>query len=282
MNPSYSGKVRDIYDLGDSLILCSSDRISAFDVVFEEKIPDKGKILNKISNLWFQYFSEIPNHILETKIENFPKEFQTPEFAERSVLVKKCKRIDIECVVRGYLAGSSYKEYKTTGRIAEKTFPAGLKESSPFSEPIFTPAIKNEVGHDENISEEKMLQIVGKEVFDYLKQTSLYIYEKAQKKLKEVGIILCDTKFEFGWHEDKILLIDELLTPDSSRYWEEESCKEGTTPPSMDKQILRNYLETLNWNKTPPPPKLPQEIIEKIIDKYKELERKLELCLLGK
>lgn len=282
MNPTYSGKVRDIYDLGDSLLLCSTDRISAFDVVFEEKIPNKGKILNKISNLWFHYFSEIPNHILETDFKKFPKEFQSPEFEDRSVLVKKCKRIDIECVVRGYLSGSSYKEYKASGKIAGVIYPSGLLESAPFSEPIFTPAIKNETGHDENITEETMLQIVGKEVFDYLKSTSIYIYQKAKAKLEQVGIILCDTKFEFGWYGDQILLIDELLTPDSSRYWEKETYKVGTTPPSMDKQILRNYLESLDWDKTPPPPKLPSEIIQKIIDKYQELERKLELCLLEK
>ena len=282
MNPSYSGKVRDIYDLGNSLILCASDRISAFDVVFNEKIPNKGKILNKISNFWFQYFSEIPSHILETDSAKFPKDFQSPKFEGRSVLVKKCKRIDIECVVRGYLAGSSFKEYQATGKIAGKTYPHGLEESTPFEEPIFTPAIKNETGHDENISEERMLQIAGKEVFDYLKSTSIYIYKKAKLKLEQVGIILCDTKFEFGWYEDQILLIDELLTPDSSRYWEKESYQVGTTPVSMDKQILRNYLESISWNKTPPPPKLPNEIIQKLIDKYKELERKLELCLLEK
>lgn len=282
MKPNYSGKVRDVYDLGESLILCSTDRISAFDVVFEEIIPGKGKILNRISNLWFRYFSEIPNHILETDFKKFPKEFQSPEFEGRSVLVKKCKRIDIECVVRGYLAGSSYKEYKTTGKIAGHVYPSGLLESSPFSEPIFTPAIKNEIGHDENITEETMLKLVGREVFDYLKSTSIYIYQKAKNKLEQVGILLCDTKFEFGWYEDKILLIDELLTPDSSRYWDKETYKVGTNPPSMDKQILRNYLESLDWDKTPPPPKLPSEIIQKIIEKYQELERKLELCLLEK
>ncbi len=282
MKPSYIGKVRDVYDLGDKLILCSTDRISAFDVVFPEVIPEKGKILNQISNLWFNYFQAIPNHILETNLEKFPQEYHLEEFRDRAVLVKKCKRIDFECVVRGYLSGSAYKEYKATGQIAGVTYPNGLEESSSLVEPIFTPAIKNDIGHDVNVSEDFMKDKVGVEIFQKLKATSLYLYQEAKKKLESIDILLCDTKFEFGVYNGEILLIDELLTPDSSRYWEKNSYRVGTTPASYDKQILRNYLESIGWNKTPPTPPLPNWLIQKLIDKYKELQRNLEKCLLEK
>jgi len=282
MKPTYIGKVRDVYDLGDKLILCSTDRISAFDVVFPETIPEKGKILNQISNLWFKYFQAVPNHILETNLEKFPQEYQLEEFRDRAVLVKKCKRIDFECVVRGYLSGSAYKEYKATGQIAGVTYPSRLEESSSLVEPIFTPAIKNDMGHDVNVSEDFMKDKVGIEVFQKLKDTSLYLYLEAKKKLESIGILLCDTKFEFGIYNGEILLIDELLTPDSSRYWDKNSYKIGSTPASYDKQILRNYLESISWNKTPPTPPLPNWLIQKLIDKNKELQRNLEKCLLEK
>lgn len=282
MTPSYKGKVRDVYDLGDKLLLCSSDRVSAFDVVFSELIHQKGIILNTISNLWFQYFKEIPNHIVETESSRFPEPFQKKEFAHRSVLVHKCQRIDYECVVRGYISGSAYKEYKRYGTIAGKSYPAGMKESEKLPEPIFTPAVKNDTGHDENISEEEMEKRVGRELFQQLKSTSIQIYSEASKRLENNGLILCDTKFEFGFLNGKLVLIDELLTPDSSRYWSKETYSVGISPPSLDKQILRNYLETLDWDKNPPAPKLPEQIIEKMVEKYKELENKIKSCILEK
>lgn len=279
MKPFYKGKVRDVYDLGESFLLCSSDRVSAFDCVFPEPIPDKGKVLNGISNLWFRYFKDIPNHIQETDWNRFPSEFRTEEFKDRSVIVKKCRRIDFECVVRGYLTGSGYKEYREKGTLADLPLPLGIEESEKLPEPVFTPAVKNDTGHDENISEKKMESMIGKEIFSYLKSTSVRIYQTAAEKMLSAGIILCDTKFEFGFDGEKILLIDELLTPDSSRYWPADTYKKGSSPPSYDKQILRNYLESTGWNKEPPPPPLPKEIIQTLHLKYKELQRKLELCL---
>lgn len=279
MQITYKGKVRDVYDLGDKLFISSSDRISAFDVVFDELISGKGVILNSISNLWFNYFKEIPNHILETEIANFPKEFQKEEFRDRSILVKKCKRVDFECVVRGYISGSAFKEYKEHGTIAKKKISEQYKESEKLPEPIFTPAVKNDTGHDENISEDELKSRVGSELFLKLKNYSLEIYTKAHDKLINQGLVICDTKFEFGFDNDKLILIDELLTPDSSRYWDLDSYKTGISPPSLDKQILRNYLETLTWDKNPPAPKLPSDIIEKVLHKYKELQERIKKCL---
>ncbi len=279
MQITYKGKVRDVYDLGDKLFITSSDRISAFDVVFDELVTGKGILLNSISNLWFNYFKEIPNHILETVLSNFPKEFQKEEFRDRSILVKKCKRVDYECVVRGYISGSAFKEYKEHGTIAKKKISEAYKESEKLPEPIFTPAVKNDTGHDENISEEELKSRVGEELFLKLKNYSLEIYTKAHDKLKNQGLILCDTKFEFGFDNEKLILIDELLTPDSSRYWDMDSYQTGISPPSLDKQILRNYLETLDWNKNPPAPKLPLDIIEKVLHKYKELQERIKKCL---
>ncbi|MBE7410948.1 MAG: phosphoribosylaminoimidazolesuccinocarboxamide synthase [Leptospiraceae bacterium] len=280
MKPSYIGKVRDVYDLGDSLILCSTDRVSAFDVVFNETIPEKGKILNSISNLWFSYFKNIKNHIVEKDWKNFPKEFSSDAYFEnRSVLVRKCKRIDFECVVRGYLSGSGYKEYKETGKLAFREIEKGLLESSKLSEPVFTPAIKKDSGHDENISEKEMERLTGSKIFHFLKNTSIHIYTEAAKKLEKTSLILADTKFEFGILNEEIYLIDELLTPDSSRYWEKANYKTGVSPPSFDKQILRNYLEKSGWNKTPPPPSLPESLIITLQEKYKKLESILTECL---
>lgn len=279
MKPSYIGKVRDVYDLGDKLILCSTDRISAFDFVFPELVPEKGKILNQISNLWFRYFHNIPNHILESDVDHFPLDYRLDEFRDRAVLVKKCKRIDYECVVRGYLSGSAYKEYKSTGKVADVAYPKGMEESSAFSEPIFTPAIKNDTGHDENISEEVMKARIGKELFQKLKDTSIHLYLEARKKLDSIGILLCDTKFEFGLSEEEVILIDEILTPDSSRYWAKDTYRVGTSPPSFDKQIFRNYLESVGWNKNPPTPPLPDWLIQDLVAKYKEIQRNLEQCL---
>lgn len=278
--PDYRGKVRDVFDLGDSLILVATDRISAFDVVFEEPVSGKGKVLTRISTLWFESFKDIPNHLIETDFKKFPKPFSLDPYLEgRSVLVKKAKRIDFECVVRGYLTGSAWKEYKQTGKIAFVDFPKDLPESYRFESPIFTPAKKNDTGHDENISEVEMETLVGKELFSELKNYSIHLYNIAHEKMLGAGILLCDTKFEFGLWDGKPILIDELLTPDSSRYWDGSSYELGKTPKSYDKQILRNWLETLDWNKNPPPPALPKELIGELSQKYLELEEKIQLCL---
>lgn len=280
VKPSYIGKVRDVFDLGDSLILVSTDRISAFDVVFAETIPDKGKILNRVSLAWFNYFKDIPNQLIETDYRKFPEPFsKEPWLDGRSILVKKCERIDYECVVRGYLSGSAFKEYKETGKVAFRSFPEGLEESTQFREPIFTPARKNDQGHDENISESTMETEIGSELFQALKTKSIYLYKKASELLNKNGILLCDTKFEFGIWNGEVILIDELLTPDSSRYWEANTYKLGTTPPSLDKQILRNYLQTLDWDKNPPPPPLPKEIQLEIKSKYEILETIVRKCI---
>ncbi|ABJ75373.1 phosphoribosylaminoimidazolesuccinocarboxamide synthase [Leptospira borgpetersenii] len=278
--PTYRGKVRDIYDLGDRLILSSSDRISAFDVVFPQAVPNKGKVLNRISISWFEFFKNIPNHILETDVKNFPSPFRSREELEgRSVLVKKCKRIDYECVVRGYIAGSGWKEYKNEGTLAGVKLPAGLKESEKLPEPVFTPAVKNDQGHDENISEKEMENRVGKELFGILKEKSISIFLRASEVVDSAGIILCDTKFEFGILDGQIILIDELLTPDSSRYWSADSYSVGISPPSLDKQILRNYLETTSWNKMPPAPDLPAELIQELREKYQKIEDLILSCI---
>ncbi len=276
--PSYIGKVRDVYDLGDSLLLSSSDRISAFDCVFQELIPGKGVILNTISNRWFKSFNSIENHIIETDYNKFPAPFNSIDFKDRATLVKKCKRIDYECVVRGYISGSLWKEYSKGGTL--NFIPSCQKylESDKLSEPLFTPARKNDTGHDENISEQKMRDEIGEDIFNKLKDLSFYLYTTAEQKMKKSGIILCDTKFEFGFLNDNIILIDEVLTPDSSRYWAMDEYSTGISPPSFDKQILRNYLETLDWNKEPPTPKLPENIINKIINKYKEIQEKILSC----
>jgi phosphoribosylaminoimidazole-succinocarboxamide synthase len=276
--PYYKGKVRDVYDLGTSLLLSSSDRISAFDCVFSELVPEKGKILNRISNHWFKILSVIPNHILETDYKKFPQPFQTDDFKDRAVLVRKCKRIDYECVVRGYISGSLWKEYKNNKTLNFEKTDLVLKESQKLPIPLFTPAVKNDSGHDENISEAELKGRIGENLFNILKEASLYLYSEAALKMKNAGIILCDTKFEFGIYENEVLLIDEVLTPDSSRYWEESTYREGISPPSYDKQILRDYLETTGWNKEPPAPSLPKEIIEKIVNKYKEIEAKIYSC----
>ncbi|EQA45960.1 phosphoribosylaminoimidazolesuccinocarboxamide synthase [Leptospira broomii serovar Hurstbridge str. 5399] len=279
--PSYTGKVRDVFDLGSELILLSTDRVSAFDVVFRQTVPDKGKVLNRISAEWFRFFKDVPNHIITTDVSRFPAPFRDfpEELDGRSVLVKKCKRIDFECVVRGYLSGSGWKEYKQDGTLAFKELPSGLSESEKLSEPAFTPAIKNDRGHDENISEKRMEDEIGTELFNILKEKSISIYSRAAELVGKAGILLCDTKFEFGILDGQVILIDEILTPDSSRYWSVETYKTGTTPPSMDKQILRNYLEKSGWNKQPPPPDLPGSLILELTAAYKELQDRLLQCL---
>jgi len=283
MIPSYRGKVRDIYDLGDRLIIVASDRISAFDVVFQELVPEKGAILTRISNAWFSFFKTIPNHLLEIDLNRFPEPFQNKEdWRDKAVLVKKAERINFECVVRGYLSGSGWKEYKKNGMIGGLKLPKDLKESEILPEPIFTPARKNDLGHDENVNESTMEKEIGKDLFQKLKRTSLYLYNEASKKVSNVGLILCDTKFEFGIWNEEVILIDEILTPDSSRYWEQSQYKLGISPPSYDKQLLRNWIESTNWDKNPPPIALPESLLLELKNKYIELEGKLNQCLLQK
>jgi len=250
------GKVRDIYDFGDKLLIVSTDRISAFDCVLEEGIPLKGKVLNQLSSFWFKKTEHIiENHMISTNLEDFPPEVLSFKdiLQGRAMLVKKTEPIKLECVVRGYLSGSAYREYKKTGKVAKITLPENLRESDPLPYPIFTPAIKAEEGHDVNISFDEMKKILGEKLSQNLKDISLEIYKFAAEFLDSRGFILADTKFEFGMLDGKILLIDEVLTPDSSRFWSKESYTPGKPQESFDKQFVRDYLDSLNWNKLPPP-----------------------------
>ncbi len=268
------GKVRDIYELEDNLLLVATDRISAFDVILNEGIPDKGKILNKISEFWFDFTKEIvDNHLVTTDVNEFPENCKT--YAEilkdRSMLVKKATPVKLEAIVRGYISGSGWKEYQKTGAICGIELPEGLRESDKLPEPIFTPSTKAEIGlHDENITEEKAIEIVGKETYEFVKTTALEIYRKAYEYAYERGIIIADTKMEFGYYNGKIILIDELLTPDSSRFWPKDLYEPGKSQQSFDKQYVRDFLLSVNFNKKPPAPSLPSEIIENTRAKYLE------------
>lgn len=279
------GKVRDIYDLGDRLLMVATDRISAFDVVMNQPVPDKGKVLNTISAFWFDMMKDIiPNHVISTSMADFPEECRKykEELSMRSMLVVKVEPIPIECVVRGYLAGSGWAEYRETGAICGIKLPAGLKEADKLPEPIFTPATKAERGeHDINISFEEAEKIVGKETAEKIRDISLLIYQKACDYAEKKGIIIADTKFEFGWRNGEIILIDELLTPDSSRFWPRKTYKPGGPQISFDKQFLRDYLMRIGWPKKPPPPHLPDEIIEKTRDKYLEALKALTGISIG-
>lgn len=268
------GKVRDIYDLGDALLIVTSDRISAFDVIMNEAIPDKGYVLNRISAFWFKQMEEIvPNHIISTDVADFPAVCQ--KYADilkgRSMLVKKAQPLPAECIVRGYLSGSGWKDYQATGAICGIPLPAGLKESDQLPEPIFTPSTKAELGtHDENISFEQMAELCGRELAERVRDVTLKIYSRARDIAAEKGIIIADTKFEYGICDGQLIIIDECMTPDSSRFWPKDQYQPGGPQPSFDKQFLRDYLETLDWGKTAPAPPLPAEIIEKTAAKYRE------------
>ena len=273
------GKVRDIYDLGDQLLIVATDRISAFDVVMPNPIPDKGKVLNQISRFWFETMEQIvSNHMITTVVEDFPMECQKYRdiLEGRAMLVRKAQPLPVECVVRGYLSGSGWGDYKRTGEVCGVRLPAGLLESSRLKEPIFTPATKEELGaHDENIPFEKVVDRIGPAVAERTRETSLAIYKKAVDIARERGIIIADTKFEFGLLRDTLILIDEILTPDSSRFWPADQYKPGGPQKSFDKQFLRDYLLTLDWDKSPPAPELPQEIVEKTRERYLEAYRRL-------
>ncbi len=273
-----SGKVRDIYDLDDRLLIVATDRISAFDCVLPNPIPDKGKILTGLSAFWFDHTANIiPNHVISCSVEDLPPELlaQRKKIEGRFMLVMKAEVLEVECVARGYLAGSGWKEYKETGSVCGINLPKGLVESAELPEPIFTPATKARKGHDENISMEAVEEMVGEELAGELAATSLAIYEQAKEYGKERGVIIADTKFEFGLINGELILIDELLTPDSSRFWPADTYKPGGPQKSYDKQFVRDYLESIHWDKKPPVPKLPQKIIVKTREKYLEAYRSL-------
>lgn len=275
------GKVRDVYDLGDKLLIVATDRVSAFDVVLPNGIPGKGKILTQMSIFWFNLVSDIvPNHLLAHRIEDYPSGLQKYKdvLGRRSMLVKKAKRIDIECVVRGYMSGSLWKEYQQAGprggsnRVSVQgiEFPESLRDSDKLPQNIFTPATKAEEGHDENISFEKMSGMVGRKLAEDLREMSLRIYQKAYQYALQKGIIIADTKFEFGLSDGQIILIDEIFSPDSSRFWSKTDYKAGQAQDSFDKQYIRDYLESIKWNKKPPAPQLPEGIVKKTLEKYKQ------------
>ncbi len=267
------GKVRDIYVLGDELLLVATDRISAFDVILPNGIPRKGKILTGLSEFWFGFTGNIiGNHLITTDPALFPEELQkyASILGGRSMLVKRAKTVPIECVVRGYLAGSGWKEYQEKGSIGAIRLPSGLREAEKLPEPIFTPATKATSGHDVNITEGEMVELVGPKVTEEMKEKSLEIYKTAHEYAQSRGLIISDTKFEFGFRDGKLLLIDEVLTPDSSRFWDKSDYREGRSPKNFDKQFVRDYLETVDWDKTPPAPSLPPDIVQKTGERYQE------------
>ncbi len=268
-----SGKVREIFDLGDAFLLLATDRISAFDCIMPNGIPRKGEVLTQLSHFWFERFASlIPNHLLAGANDPLPAALQpfAATVARRSMIVKKAKPLAIECVVRGYLAGSGWKEYRKSQTVCGIKLPAGLLESSELPEPIFTPSTKAESGHDENISFEEAAKVTGLEIAEQARAASLKIYSEARAYARQRGIIIADTKFEFGMFEGKLILIDEVLTPDSSRFWPADQYQPGRSQPSYDKQFVRDYLETLDWDKTPPAPALPADVVAKTQAKYFE------------
>jgi phosphoribosylaminoimidazole-succinocarboxamide synthase len=274
---SRRGKVRELYDLGDSLLLVASDRISAFDVVLSPGIPDKGKILTQLSNFWFRKFEDVENHILETDVKKFPEALQAdvPLLAGRSVLVRKCEVIPFECVARGYLVGSGWSDYKKTGAVCGIPLPKGLREADRLTEPIFTPATKAEHGHDENVSFDTMARALPEGEAERLRDLTLSLYARAAEYASSRGLILADTKLEFGRLDGRIVWIDEAFTPDSSRYWDASHYAPGRSQPSFDKQFVRDWLESTGWNKRPPAPKLPEGVVRTTREKYLDAYRKL-------
>lgn len=271
------GKVRDIYDAGDFLLLVASDRLSAFDVILPTEVPGKGQLLTELSVFWFNQTRHIlPNHLVGTDISTLDiTDEEAAWLRGRTMIAHKANRIDIECVMRGYLAGSGYKEYAAEGTLAGQPLPAGLRRADSLPSPQFTPAIKNDEGHDENISLGQLREIVGAKLSDELERTSKAIYAFASQLASTAGIVLADTKFEFGYINGELSLIDEVLTPDSSRYWEASSLVPGTEPESFDKQIVRNWLETLDWDKTAPGPEIPDEIVAQTQARYAEVYDRL-------
>jgi phosphoribosylaminoimidazole-succinocarboxamide synthase len=272
--PVARGKVRDIYDLGDQLLIVATDRLSAFDVIMATPIPDKGRILTQLSLFWFDLLKGvIPNHILSSTQFPAPFDRYAEDLAGRSMVVRKTKPLPVECVARGYLSGSGWKEYQATSKICGVTLPPGLIESDKLPEPIFTPATKAASGHDENIPFERAADMIGKELAEKVRDTTLEIYRRAAAYALPRGILLADTKFEFGLLNDELIWIDEALTPDSSRFWPASQYKPGGAQPSFDKQYVRDYLERIQWPKSPPGPELPPDVVAATRDKYREAYR---------
>ncbi|WP_321392183.1 phosphoribosylaminoimidazolesuccinocarboxamide synthase [uncultured Desulfuromusa sp.] len=273
------GKVRDIYDLGEHLLIVASDRISAFDVIMDEGIPQKGYVLTQISKFWFDQMTDlIPNHLISTDIDDFPAitHQYRDQLEGRSMLTKKAQPLPVECIVRGYISGSGWKEYQQNGSISSIPLPAGLVQSDKLPETLFTPSTKAELGaHDENISFAETVDLCGKDIAEQIRDCSIKIYERARNLADSKGLIIADTKFEFGILDGQLIWIDEALTPDSSRFWPKDQYQPGSAQPSFDKQFLRDYLETLDWGKQAPAPKLPEEIIRKTGEKYLEALKRL-------
>ena len=265
-----SGKVREVFDLGESLLVVATDRISAFDCILPNAIPRKGAVLTQMSAYWFESLDFVPSHFITANFASFPAVLQPfqEELSGRSMLVKKARPLPVECVARGYLAGSGWKEYQESGSVCGQALPPGLLQASRLPATLFTPATKAESGHDENITWRKCREILGDELAHEVRARTIDLYEYGRAKAAAAGIIVADTKFEFGMADDELLLIDECLTPDSSRFWAEESCHPGGSPPSYDKQFVRDYLETLAWDKSPPAPSLPPDVIRRTSDKY--------------
>ena len=276
--PCRRGKVRDVYDLGDALAIVATDRISAFDWIMPNGIPGKGRVLTEMTRFWLN-FLKVPNHLISVEVADLPEPFrqQADVFAGRTMLVRKTDVIPVECVARGYLAGSGWKEYRSAGTVCGIPLPAGLQDASPLPEPIFTPATKAEQGlHDENIPFEKMIAAVGRETAEELRDRTLDVYRRGAAHAESRGIILADTKLEWGrLPSGELILIDEVLTPDSSRFWPRDTYRPGSSPPSFDKQFVRDWLETTGWDKASPPPELPEEVVTRTAAKYREALEKL-------
>jgi phosphoribosylaminoimidazole-succinocarboxamide synthase len=270
------GKVRDIFEVGEHLLIVATDRLSAFDVVLPDPIPDKGKVLTQLSKFWFDRFQElVPNHVVETDVVKFPASLAQyrDQLEGRAMLVRRAKPLPVECVVRGYLAGSGWNDYQKTGAVCGIKLPAEMKQAEKLPEPIFTPSTKATAGHDENITQEQAAALVGEDVAREIREVSLNIYHRAAEYALERGIIIADTKFEFGICDGKLMWIDEALTPDSSRFWSVAEYKVGMSPPSFDKQFVRDYLLSIKWDKTPPAPQLPAEVVKGTSDRYREAYR---------
>ena len=263
------GKVRDVYDIGEHYLMVASDRISAFDYILPTQIPDKGRVLTQISKFWFDHL-DVPNHLVSTDVSTVevPDGLNREDLEGRTMIVKKCQVVPIECVVRGYLVGSGWRDYQSTGSVCGIGLPEGLKNCAKFSDALFTPATKEESGHDENISFERMVEIIGTDTATELKNRSVEVYEKGREFAASKGIILADTKFEWGLHDGELILIDEVLTPDSSRFWPADQYQEGQNQPSFDKQFVREFLDSTDWDKNSDPPALPDEIVKKTREKY--------------
>ena len=275
----HRGKVRDTYDLGDRLLMVATDRISAFDVVLPNGIPDKGRVLTQLSAFWFELTGDVaPNHFIRlidsTQAEDVPFAIP-PDLVGRSMLIRKAKRLDVECVARGYLAGSGWVEYRDTGKVCGIPLPNGLQESDELPEPIFTPATKAESGHDINISFDQVGELVGERTASLIRARTLAVYGSARDYARQRGIIIADTKLELGWLDDELIVIDELLTPDSSRFWPADGYQPGRSQPSFDKQPVRDWLESIGWNKQPPPPVLTPEVVKSTAERYREAFRRL-------